>query len=140
MMWKTIKEKALELVQWAEKELQGKTGAEKRAAVVAKLCVVINIPYVPEWLEGLFEPLVYGVVVDKVCNLLNILTEHSFAEAELTPEQSAKAADLITVTPDGEDVVPHESSIAPEDIKLLRAAESVDDKLNVLYAKYVSKS
>lgn len=59
-------------VCWAESAMKGKTGAEKRAAVVAKLDEWIKLPF---WLEFIDGP-VLGFLVDKVCNAMNILTDH----------------------------------------------------------------
>jgi transcriptional regulator with XRE-family HTH domain len=61
IMWKEIVAKAQELIKLAE-TLAGKTGPEKRAIVVSGMCEAINIPFVPEWLEGLFEPPLYGFI------------------------------------------------------------------------------
>jgi hypothetical protein len=126
-------------VQWAEKNLTGKTGAEKRAAVVAKLCALIDIPYVPEWLEGMIEPILYGFVVDAACNLWNLLFGHTFVNAELTPEQTAKAAELITVTPTGESRLPSEEDLPIKVASLIAEAPDVDAKLSALYAQYGAK-
>jgi hypothetical protein len=138
-MWKKIKELAIELAQWAEKELKGKTGAEKRAAVVGKMCAVIDIPFIPDWLEGMFEPILYGWIVDNVCNFLNILTEHDIAGVELTPEQIAKVAELIAVTPAGESVLPDERELPDKVIEDVATAGGIDAKLAALYEKYGNK-
>ncbi|MDR1377934.1 MAG: hypothetical protein LBJ36_02645 [Synergistaceae bacterium] len=93
------------------KELSGKTGAEKKKAAVAKMSELIDLPYVPEWLEDLIEPALYGVAIDAVCNLFNILTNHSFKNVQLTSEQATKAVALTEAEP----FLPHESAL-PDDV------------------------
>lgn len=66
------KEKIVASVRWAEENMKGRSGAEKRAAVVAKLDEWIKLPF---WLEMIDGP-VLGFIVDRVCNALNILTDH----------------------------------------------------------------
>jgi hypothetical protein len=136
----SAKERAIELVQWAEKALAGRTGAEKRAAVVAKLAEIIDIPFVPDWIEGMFEPILYGWAVDKACNCLNILTGHAIAAAELTPEQITRAAGLIAATPSGEGTLPDENTL-PEDVaaEVDSAGDDIDAKLAALCGKYAGK-
>jgi hypothetical protein len=138
-MWREIKEKTFGLIQWAEKELTGKSGAEKRAAVVAKLCAIIDIPYIPDWLEGMVEPVLYGWVVDKTCNLLNILTEHAFEALSLSPEQISKAAGLIEITPDGTGILPNEMDLPDNVTEAVFDAGNIDAKLARLYEAYAGK-
>jgi hypothetical protein len=136
-MWRKIKETAFELVQWAEKELAGKTGKEKRAAVVRKMCELLNVPYVPEWLEGMFEPILYAWIVDRVCNVMNILTNHDMASVTLTPEQVTKAAGLIAVTQAGEEVLPNEACLPDKIVDVLTRPEpDLDARLTALCEEY----
>ena len=139
-MWQKIKERAIELVKWAERELSGKTGAEKRAAVVTKMCALIGIPYLPEWIEVMFEPILYGWVVDKVCNFLNILTEHDITAIALNPEQITQAAELLSITPAGVSILPDENSMTGGALlKLNAAGDDVDAKLAALCEMYAGK-
>lgn len=85
-MLKNIKKWVLEQVVWAEKNLKGKTGAEKRAAVVAKVDEMLVLPWWAEWADG---PVI-GWMVDKICERLNWLTDWKFDDVDLTPERTEK--------------------------------------------------
>ena len=75
-MLKSVKKWVLEQVVWAEKNLKGKTGAEKRAAVVAKVDDMLALPWWLEWADG---PVI-GWLVDAACERLNWLTERMLQE------------------------------------------------------------
>ena len=87
-MLKSVKKWVLEQVVWAEKNLKGKTGAEKRAAVVAKVDDMLALPWWLEWADG---PVI-GWLVDAACERLNWLTDWKFDEVDLTPERAEKLA------------------------------------------------
>ncbi len=95
-MWEKIKKTVIEQVMWAEKNLKGKNGAQKRKAVVSKLDEVIKLPPSLEWLDDM----ILGWLVDRVCDQLNELTRHNFGEWELSETQEREIADEI---PDPED-------------------------------------
>lgn len=82
---------AVEQVLWAEKNLHGKSGAEKKAAVIRKLDDLITLPAYLEWADDI----VIAWVVDAVCDKLNALTAHNFAELALTEQQEQDIADEI---------------------------------------------
>ena len=86
-----IKGWAIEQVIWAEKNLHGKSGAEKRAAVVKKLDDMITLPSYLEWLDDI----IIGKLVDTACEQLNAMTEHNFKEIELSEKQEQELADGI---------------------------------------------
>ncbi|MDR1649032.1 MAG: hypothetical protein LBR71_02120 [Synergistaceae bacterium] len=138
-MWQDIKETVFGLVHWAEKELPGKSGAGKRAAVVEKACAIINIPYLPDWIENMFKPILIGWIADKVCNVFNILFEHDFGNTELTPEQVSKAAGLVEATPRGTGIVPDEADLPIKVVAAVREAGDIDAKLARLYEEYAGK-
>ena len=96
-MWeklKEIKKWVLEKVLWAETELKGKTGAEKRAVVVGKLNEIINLPWVPEWVEGKL----IGWLVDLCCGKLNWLFGHDWKDADLDETQKGELAECLTAS------------------------------------------
>ncbi|MDR3164671.1 MAG: hypothetical protein LBU13_03755 [Synergistaceae bacterium] len=64
-MWKQVVIEAQKLIKLVE-TLKGKTGPEKKAMVVEAMRAVIDIPCVPEWLEDIIEPALYGLIVDLV--------------------------------------------------------------------------
>ena len=90
-MWGRVKEFAIEQVLWAEKNLKGKNGAEKKKAVVSKLDELINLPNCIEWVDDM----VLSRLVDTVCDKLNDLTRHNFRELELNDIQARDIADEI---------------------------------------------
>ena len=95
-MWEKIKKSVIEQVMWAEKNLKGKNGAEKRKAVVSKLDELIKLPSSLEWVDDG----ILGWLVDRVCDQLNELTRHNFGGIELSESQERDIADEI---PDPED-------------------------------------
>ena len=118
-MWEKVKKYVVDGVAWAEREMRGKTGAEKREAVVNKVDALIPLPWFLEWLDGL----VIGWLVDKVCEKMNWLTDHKFTGNELNEEQSGKLAAVASCSI---------SSIPAEEVQ----GKSVEERLNALYEKY----
>ena len=91
-MFEEVKKFAIEQVLWAEKNLKGKSGAEKKAAVVKKLDDMITLPSYLEWVDDI----VIGYIVDKACEKLNIFAGHNFgALKELTQKQEQDLANQI---------------------------------------------
>ena len=86
-----VKTWTIEQVLWAEKNLKGKSGAEKKAAVVKKLDDLINLPTYLEWIDDI----VISWLVDKVCDKLNAITEHNFENLTLDENQEHKIAEEI---------------------------------------------
>lgn len=107
-----LKKMAVELIVKAESDLPGATGAAKRAFVVEKLDALVALPW---YLEALDGPL-FGVLVDVICDKLNLLTDH---EKILVAGAEEKAAAAVEATDEE-----------------LQAEGTVDDKLNALYEKY----
>ena len=91
-MFEQIKMWAVEQVMWAEKNLKGKNGAEKRKAVIEKLDDMIVLPSYLEWVDDI----IIGKLVDMVCDKLNDFAGHDFGDAELTETQERDIADEIT--------------------------------------------
>ena len=104
-------------VLWAEKELHGKTGKEKRAIIVAKLDELVRLPFWLEWADG---PLI-GWLVDLACEKLNWLTDHDFEGVDLDEAQKEKVADVLE---------------APLKVSALPKGKSIDERLNELYEEY----
>ena len=117
-MWdklKQLKKWVVESVLWAEKELAGKSGPEKRAVIVARLDDLVKLPWLLEWADG---PLI-GYLVDFACEKMNWLCDGDFSEANLTEEQKEEVADVLT---------------AP--IQTAARGGSVDERLGELYKQY----
>ncbi len=90
-MFEQIKIWTIEQVLWAEKNLKGKSGAEKKAAVVKKLDDLMKLPAYLEWADDLF----FSWLVDKVCEKLNAMTEHNFANLTLTEKEEQSIVEEI---------------------------------------------
>ena len=90
-MFEQIKIWAVEQVMWAEKNLKGKNGAEKRKAVIEKLDDMIVLPSYLEWVDDI----IIGKLVDMVCDKLNDFAGHGFGEIELTETQERDIADEL---------------------------------------------
>jgi hypothetical protein len=127
-MWKKIVNAVIEWVNWAERELRDKTGAEKKKLVTEQLVKAIDIPFVPDLIESPIERVVYGYLIDRACDWFNVLGDGSFEDLELNDAQKEKVAEMIETKP--EEIIPPE---------LVAADASVDEKLNALYAKYSGK-
>ena len=106
----------VEQVLWAEKEMHGKSGKEKRAVIVERLDDLVRLPFWLEWADG---PLI-GWLVDLACEKLNWLTDHDFENVDLNEAQKEKVADVL------------------ETPLMVSAAKgkSIDERLNELYAEY----
>ena len=86
-----IKKWTIEQVLWAERELKGKTGVEKKAAVVKKLDDLIKLPFYLEWIDDI----ILGVLVDNACKVLNDFAGHKFANVVLTGKQEDELAEKV---------------------------------------------
>ena len=69
--FKGIVNDVIEQVVWAERELRGKTGAEKKAIVVKKLDDLIVLPAALEWVDDIL----ISYLVDLACNMFNSIDE-----------------------------------------------------------------
>ena len=87
------KRKIVEQVIWAETELAGKSGADKKAAVVKRLDELIKLPAYLEWVDDM----IISYLVDQACEKLNKLTAHNFGNVEINDADKAKVADEMKV-------------------------------------------
>ena len=86
-----IKQKIIEQVLWAENNLRGKTGAEKKAAVVRKLDDMSKLPAYLEWADDM----VISYLVDQACEKLNAITAHSFEDIVFNDVDKARVAESM---------------------------------------------
>ena len=86
-----IKTFVIEKVLWAEKNLLGKSGAEKKAAVIKEIDDLITLPAYLEWADDI----VISWIVDKVCEKLNAMTGHNFTNLTLTEKEEQEIANEI---------------------------------------------
>ena len=115
--FKKLSAPVIEQVLWAEKNRKGKTGAEKKAAVIEKIDAMIPLPWVLEWADG---PLI-GMLVDLACEKLNWLTDYDFAGMELNETQTKELAESLNVSV---------ASVANIETR------SVSERLDALYEQY----
>ena len=116
-----LKTTATQLIIAAENSIEGTTGAEKRKTVVAQLDEYIKLPNILEWVDDI----ALGLLVDAICDRLNLLTDDDFSE--VTEEEAAAVAASLDVD---------DATLADQ----LADCETVDEKLAVLLAKYGIKN
>ena len=119
-----LKTFAIELVLWAEKELKGKSGAEKKKAVISKLSEMLlgmALPWYISWAKGLVAPLLMNYIVDLACEKLNFLSGWNFENVNLNPNQLNKLASVLD---------------APVSVVADSNGSSFEEKLDCLYQKY----
>lgn len=85
-MYDKLKTWVVEQVLWAEQNMNGKSGKEKRQAVVDKLDDLIPLPWFLEWMDG---PLI-GWLVDKCCAMFNEKAGHDWKD--IAPTEAARDA------------------------------------------------
>jgi hypothetical protein len=130
-MWEKIKAEAQKLVLWAEQNLRDKSGIDRRKAVISKMCEAIDLPYVPGFVEGFIEPILYGFVVDAVVKVWDLVTGKAFGALSLSPEVVGKTGELINAAVSG--------GLPPVDLAGFAAETSglpLDEKFDALLAKY----
>lgn len=88
-----IKKWVIEQVLWAETSLKGKSGTEKKAAVVKKLDDLIKLPYYLEWVDDM----VISWLVDQACDKLNYMTRRNFEGLQLSDEVKNGVAAALEV-------------------------------------------
>jgi hypothetical protein len=116
----------VELVLRAEKEMSGRSGEEKKEWVVNTINALVDIPFVPEWIEGA----VIGYVADLTCEKLNWLSDYMFGSTvkiEPTPENVSKIASVLNA--------PVSAMEAARE-----SALTIDERLEALYIQYGIKS
>ena len=89
----------LENVLWAERNLKGRSGTEKKAAVVAKLDDMIRLPAWLEWADG---PVI-AWLVDRACDMLNEMYGHDWGAAVMDGEEIKDTAAVMPDPDTGED-------------------------------------
>ena len=88
-----VKNKVIEQVLWAENELRGKSGKDKKAAVVKKLDELIKLPVYLEWVDDM----VISYLVDQACEKLNTITAHSFKDIEFNDVDKSRIAEEMKI-------------------------------------------
>ena len=94
-MWEKLKKLVVEQVLWAEQHLKGKSGDEKRKTIVEKLCDLVDVPMIPEFVERPAKRWVFGYLIDLACEKLNWLTDWAFGDVALSDSQTAAVAECL---------------------------------------------
>ena len=132
--YQKIKVQVVEGVLWAERELQGRSGEEKKAAVVKRLDEMIVLPFYLEWLDNY----IIAYLVDLACEKLNWLTDWLFGHQEGTtdiePQQAAKVAALLDVPVADLPVAARSVMAAAPSAKA--TSEAINERLNEWYEQY----
>jgi lysozyme family protein len=125
-----IKQQIITCILWVETEYLGADGSVKREAVIDKVADVIDIPYLPGFVEKPLIRLVIGFFNDNLVGLLNWLTGYDFKGAEISEEaqvQLAEAADAPL-------------PVVQKAIASAGPSSSVEDKIKALYEQYGIKA
>jgi lysozyme family protein len=122
MFYKTITNKVLEI----ESSLRGKTGEEKRAAAVAYLSDLIDIPCVPNIIEKPIKKWAIGQIVDLIVEKLNWLGDWNFTDTTLSDDQTEKLA-AVAEAP---------IRIMSSALAVLPSSATIDERLEALYKAY----
>ena len=101
-------------VFWAE-GLEGKTGEEKLELAAERIAGLVDIPFIPDWLEKPLKIAALKPIINLMVDKLNWLFNWDFKGAALTDEQNAKLAEVaeapVTVAAKAMAGVPKEASI-----------------------------
>ena len=131
MKWyEKIRAQVASLVIWAEKNLKGKTGKEKRRAVLDILCEHVRFPVFLEWIKRPVLAFVVNKCLDQVCAFLNIATDHEgFDDVEIDAMAAAELSAL-----------PKEAITRSQDVVRATKQETVDARIAELFEQYGIKA
>ena len=117
---------ALKLIIKAEASLEGETGEEKRAYVVKQLDEAVELP----WYLEPFDAGVFELIVDAVCDKLNLLCGHDWLS-----ELEALEGDAVTELADELLASDEEGTVSVDD-EATSADDDTDARITALYDKY----
>ena len=118
-----IKKQVIDEIIWAEKEFLGAPGSIKREVVIDNLAALIDIPWVPEFVEGPIKRAVIGWIVDLCVEKLNWLTGYDFADVQLDEPEQEKLAKALDAP-------------IPMVAKAAAHCSTIDERINALYELY----
>lgn len=127
MKWlEKIKTQIASLVMWAEKNLKGKTGKEKRKAVLDILCEHVRFPGPLDWFRRPVLAIVVNKCIDRICAVLNIATDHEgFDDVEVDIGAIAELSRL-----------PREALVESQDVVAETKQATVDERIAQLCEQY----
>jgi lysozyme family protein len=117
---------ALEKILEVEVTLKGKTGKERRDAVVDFLARLGDISAIPNFIEIPIKKMAYGFFVDKIVYAVNLVTSWDILGATLSVENKQKLVEIVDAPVDG--VISVISELPP--------TATIDERLDALYKKY----
>lgn len=137
-MFGKLKQWVVDQVIWAEKNMAGKTGTEKRAAIISKIDAMVTLPWWLEWMDG---PLI-GWLIDRCCTMFNAEYGHNWEDLNAATEDCREV--LAQELPDVDEytrAVEEVTSTAKETVQktVEKAAASLGDtgeKLGSLFEQY----
>jgi hypothetical protein len=120
-----VKNVISECIFWAE-GLEGKTGEEKLNLVADKVAGLINVPFIPDWLEKPLKTAALKPIINLMVDKFNWLFDWNFKGATLTDEQNAKLAEVAEAP----------VSVVAKAMASVPKEASIDEKLEALYREY----
>jgi hypothetical protein len=118
-MFKDIVGKVLNFVKQVEIDLSGKTGAEKKAAVIKLACEAIDIPFVPNWIENIIKPMAVTAIIDAAFKWMSGPTNGHVESFPVTENTTAALAEAVQ-----KDLVAAAKGEAPVEIPVTKTAEA----------------
>ena len=118
-MLKELITKIVNFAKQVEVELAGKSGAEKKAAVVKLVCGAIDIPFVPNWLENMFKPAIVTAVIDAIFKWINGATNGHVEAFPVTPDTTEALAE-----PAKKEIIGAAKGELPVEIPVTKTAEA----------------
>jgi lysozyme family protein len=128
-VWETLRGYYSEITKKVievEQKIGDKTGEERQKVVVNYICDMIDIPYVPSFIETPVKRALVGRAVDMVVEKLNVICDWDFRNAKLS-EANIQAIAEITAAP-----------VAPllDIVKGTPSKASLDEKFDAVLLKY----
>jgi peptidoglycan L-alanyl-D-glutamate endopeptidase CwlK len=121
-LYKVVISKVVEV----ETLTSGKTGEQKKEILVNYLAELYDIPGIPNFLETPAKKFAIGLIIDKVVEKLNVLTDWNFGGLNLTTSNIEQIA-AITQAP---------VTLAIDSVKGMPTTAELDAKIADVYAKY----
>ena len=121
LMLKTL---VVETVLWAEKNLKGKTGAEKKKVVadlVMKKVSALPLPWYLSLIKSVVAPRLINYLIDKACEIFNPLSGKNFENVDLTATQIVEVACVLD---------------APAEVVASCGEATFNERIDELYQKY----
>jgi lysozyme family protein len=121
-LYKAVISKVVEV----ETLTSGKTGEQKKEILVNYLAELYDIPGIPNFLETPAKKFAIGLIIDKVVEKLNVLTDWNFGGIQLSNKSLDKLAEVI----------PAPTTFAFETVKGMPTEAELDAKLDDVFARY----